>query len=89
MVRVGHGYQCKTIIGSNLSSLTKITEALWQDFINKLTFSQYEVGNPAMTHKSEALLGSGLLNLTGKNRLDYLHKSEKNNKVDRNLLRKY
>jgi len=30
-----------------------------------------------MTHKSEALLGSGLLNLTGKkNRLDYLHKSE-------------
>jgi len=36
-----------------------------------------------MTHKAEALLGFGLLNLTGKIRLGYLHNSEENNKVDK------
>jgi hypothetical protein len=52
--------------------MTKMTEALWWDFINKLIYSRYEVGNPAMTHKAETLLGFGLLNLKGKKSLGLL-----------------
>jgi len=58
-------------------------------FHKQINLSWYEVGKPAMTHKAEALLGFRLSNLKGgKNRLDDLHDSEENNKVDKNLLTK-